>query len=156
MATIAACRHRERKGAEEAGMSMKIVMGFVLRPEGWAALDRAIEEARHHDAHLFVIHSMRGDERDQVEQVLSYREALEEVETKLQHAGIRHSVHEFVRGKTVAGDVLEIAEEEHADLIVIGLRRRTPLGKLILGSHAQEILLNTSLPVLAVPAAEED
>ena len=115
----------------------------------------AIEEARHHDAHLFVIHSMRGDERDHVEQVLSYREVLEEVETRLQHAGIRHTVREFVRGKTVAGDVLEVAEEEHADLIVIGLRRRTPLGKLILGSHAQEILLNASVPVLAVPVAEE-
>lgn len=135
---------------------MKIVMGFVLRPEGWAALDRAIDEARRRDAHLFVLHSMRGGERDDMEQVLSYREALEEVEARLQDAGVKHTVREFVRGATVSEDVLDLVREEDVDLVVIGLRRRSPVGKLLLGSHAQEILLKSPVPVLAVPSPDEE
>ena len=48
-----------------------------------------------------------------------------------------------------------VAEETNADFIVIGLRRRTPVGKLILGSNAQRILLDAPCPVLAVKAEED-
>ncbi len=49
-----------------------------------------------------------------------------------------------------AEDLLAVAEEVDPALIVIGLRRRTPVGKLILGSNAQRILLDAHAPVLAV------
>ena len=55
---------------------------------------------------------------------------------------IRH----LVRGKEPAEDLIEAAESSHAELIVIGLRRRTPVGKLILGSNAQRILLDATCP----------
>ncbi len=45
---------------------------------------------------------------------------------------------------------MSAAERSSADLIVIGLRRRSPVGKLILGSNAQRILLDAPCPVLAV------
>ena len=51
-----------------------------------------------------------------------------------------------------AEDLLLVSGEVHAELIVIGLRRRTPVGKLILGSNAQRILLDAVCPVLAVKA----
>ena len=47
-------------------------------------------------------------------------------------------------------DLIAVATELSAELIVIGLRRRTPVGKLILGSNAQRILLDAPCPVLAV------
>lgn len=53
-------------------------------------------------------------------------------------------------GHEAAEDLLDVAAREDAELIVIGLRRRTPVGKLILGSNAQRILLDASCPVLAV------
>ncbi len=49
-----------------------------------------------------------------------------------------------------AEDLISIAEASAAELIVIGLRRRSPVGKLILGSNAQRILLDAHCPVLAV------
>ena len=57
-----------------------------------------------------------------------------------------------MRGKDPASDLIEAAQEVQADLIVIGIRKRTPVGKLVLGSHAQSILLDSPYPVLAVKA----
>jgi nucleotide-binding universal stress UspA family protein len=50
--------------------------------------------------------------------------------------------------------ILRVAAEKDARLIVIGVRRRTPVGKLILGSTSQQVLLDASCPVLAVKAAK--
>jgi nucleotide-binding universal stress UspA family protein len=50
-----------------------------------------------------------------------------------------------------AETVHRVATEEEADLIVIGIRNRSRLGKLLLGSEAQEILLDAPCPVVGVP-----
>ena len=50
----------------------------------------------------------------------------------------------------LAGEIVDLATELDADMIVIGMRRRSPVGKLFLGSAAQDVLLNASVPVLAV------
>ena len=71
---------------------------------------------------------------------------------ELSEAGIDHDVRQLVRGKEPAEDLIAVAAEVDASVIVIGLRRRTPVGKLILGSHAQRILLEAPCPVLAVKA----
>jgi nucleotide-binding universal stress UspA family protein len=67
---------------------------------------------------------------------------------------IEAEVRQLVRGQDVADDLIAVAEEVAADFIVIGLRRRSPVGKLILGSNAQRILLDAPCPVLAVKAEE--
>lgn len=134
---------------------MKIVAGFLRSPEGAAALDRAIEEARLRDAELLVVHSMRGGERDELEQVLSYREAFEQLEARLASEGIRYRLVEYARGNAPSEDLLQAAEDEAADLLVIGIRHRSPVGKLVLGSNAQDILLHAACAVLAVKAEKE-
>ena len=63
-----------------------------------------------------------------------------------------HEVRQLVRGFEPAEDLIGIAADVDAELIVIGLRRRSPVGKLILGSNAQRILLDAKCPVLAVKA----
>ena len=68
----------------------------------------------------------------------------------LTRAGVEFEVRQLVRGFEPAEDLIGIAESTGAELIVIGLRRRTPVGKLILGSNAQRILLDAHCPVLAV------
>ena len=64
--------------------------------------------------------------------------------------GLELEVRQLVRGNEPAEDLISVANETDADLIVIGLRRRTPVGKLILGSNAQRILLDAPCAVLAV------
>ena len=79
-------------------------------------------------------------------------EALDRVHGLLHASDVDHDLHHLVRGKDPVRDVLDMAEEMDADLIVIGIRRRTPVGKLVLGSNSQSILLEADHPVLAVKA----
>jgi nucleotide-binding universal stress UspA family protein len=135
---------------------MRIVAGFLRSPEGRAALQRAIEEARLRDAELLVVHSAKGGQRDEIEEVLEYREEFERLEQQLNATGVTYRLKEFVRGNAPSEDLLQVAKDEDADLIVLGIRRRSPVGKLVLGSNAQDVLLNADCAVLAVKASLDD
>ena len=129
-----------------------VVVGFVPKPEGEAALDRAIEEAKLRGARVVVVNSHRGGgELDDVESARVDKD-MESVKAKLDAAGVEHELRKLVRGFEPAEDLISIADAAGAELIVIGLRRRSPVGKLILGSNAQRILLDAKCPVLAVKA----
>ncbi|GMA31468.1 hypothetical protein GCM10025875_14600 [Litorihabitans aurantiacus] len=78
---------------------------------------------------------------------------LDGVRSRLDEAGLGYEVRQVDRGRDVADDLIDAAEASDAELIVIGLRRRSPVGKLILGSNAQRILLDAPTPVLAVKSA---
>ncbi|MGH8823022.1 MAG: universal stress protein [Jiangellaceae bacterium] len=133
-----------------------IVVGYVPKAEGRAALRRAAEEARLRGAHLIVINSARGGRDFEAEDAIRSDAELEAVRRQLAEAGVEAEVRQLVRGMDVADDLIAVAEETSADFIVIGLRRRTPVGKLILGSNAQRILLDAPCPVLAVKAEDSD
>ena len=60
---------------------------------------------------------------------------------------------QLVRGNEPSEEIVEVAEEVGAELIVIGMRRRSAVGKFLMGSTAQRILLDAHCPVLAVKAA---
>ncbi|CAN5203061.1 universal stress protein [soil metagenome] len=132
-----------------------IVVGYVPKPEGHAALKRAAEEAKLRDMRLVVVNSHRGGrEWDRDETADSEGQLEEEVRSALQDSGVEHEVRQLVRGLDPADDLVNVATEVDAEIIVIGLRRRTPVGKLILGSNAQRVLLDAPCPVLAVKATE--
>jgi nucleotide-binding universal stress UspA family protein len=129
-----------------------IVVGYIDSPEGKAALERAVEEARQRGARLIVINSHKGGSALDKNTAVELDESLDEVHGLLHDTGVEHEVRQLVRGSDPSDDLIAVAEEVDADLIVIGLRRRTPVGKLILGSNAQQVLLDASCPVLAVKA----
>ena len=131
-----------------------IVVGYVPKPEGRAALRRAAEEARLRDSQLVVVNSHRGGREFDRDDALESEAQLEEVRTELENAGVVHEVRQLVRGMDPAEDLINVATEVGAEFIVIGLRRRSPVGKLILGSNAQRVLLDAPCPVLAVKAGE--
>ena len=134
---------------------MIIVVGYVPKPEGHAALRRAAEEARLRDARLVVVNSHRGGREFDSGDALESQEDLEAIRSELREAGVEHEVRQLVRGMDPADDLVNVAAEVSAEFIVIGLRRRSPVGKLILGSNAQRVLLDAPCPVLAVKADEE-
>ena len=133
-----------------------IVVGYVPKAEGRAALRRAAEEALLRGAHLVVINSARGGRDFDADEAIRSDAELDAVRSQLAEVGVDAEVRQLVRGLDAADDLIAVAKETSADFIVIGLRRRTPVGKLILGSNAQRILLDAPCPVLAVKSDEPD
>ncbi len=129
-----------------------VVVGYVPKPEGEAALARAIEEAVLREAGLVVVNSHRGGQDFDAETARRAEAELDGVRERLEAAGIVHEIRQLVRGFEPAEDLINIAEEVEAVLVVIGLRRRSPVAKLVLGSSAQRVLLDAPCPVLAVKA----
>lgn len=127
---------------------MSVVVGYVATAEGGAALDVALTEAQRRGVGLVVVLSERGQRFGSEPTGLEH--AVEEVRSRLADGGVPFDVRQTARGRDVADDIIGAAVEESAELIVIGLRRRSPVGKLILGSNAQRILLDAPCPVLAV------
>ena len=134
---------------------MAIVVGYVARAEGRAALRRGAQEARLRATKLVVINSNRGGGDLDSVAAAQYERELNDVRAELDRDGIENEVRQLVRGNEPAEDLIAVAGELDADFIVIGLRRRTPVGKLIMGSNAQRILLEAPCPVLAVKAEED-
>ena len=121
---------------------MAIVVGHLSTPEGREALTTALAEAQQRKVPLLVVASP-GEPDD-----ATHAAELEALDSHLVEAEVEHEV---VEGSgDLAEDLVRTAADAGAELIVIGLRRRSPVGKLILGSGAQRILLEAPCPVLAV------
>jgi nucleotide-binding universal stress UspA family protein len=127
---------------------MTVVAGYVPGPVGDAVVRTAVEEARHRGLPLVVVNSTRADRL--VDPRYSQGSDFDALVERLDASGVAHEVRHFTSGTTPADDLLSVAEEVTARLVVIGVRRRTPIGKLILGSTAQTVLLQAECPVLAV------
>jgi nucleotide-binding universal stress UspA family protein len=130
---------------------MTIVVGYVPTPEGEAALSAAISEAQLREEPLHVLNSSRGDSLTDTHFVSE--PAMEDVRARLDRTGIVYEIEQLVRGNEASEELVEAADRVKASLIVIGLRRRSPTGKLITGSQAQRTLLDANCPVLAVKAS---
>ena len=127
---------------------MNVVLGYVPTREGESALGHAIEEARTRGARLVVVNTSRGDSL--VDERYVDETQLDALHERLAASGVEFEVVHAIRGREASEEILQVAEERRADLVVIGLRKRSAVGKLLLGSTAQRVLLEAPCPVLAV------
>jgi len=123
---------------------MTIIAAYQQTPEGQAAVLRAVEEAELRKTDLVVV-TAPAHGQDSIS-------SLAELDA-LPASGPAAVVRPAVRPDHLADEIVDLATEISADMIVIGLRRRSPVGKLLLGSAAQDILLDATVPVLAVRAS---
>ncbi|HET7397380.1 MAG TPA: universal stress protein [Intrasporangium sp.] len=129
---------------------MTVIVGYRPTPEGGAALDRAVEETRRRGARLLVVNS--AEEPPGSPEPISAERGVDALARRLSSAGVAHDIRQLHLGEDPCEAILAGVSEPTADLIVIGVRRRTPVGKLITGSVAQRILLEAPCAVLAVKA----
>ena len=132
---------------------MSVVVGYVPDATGYLAVTEAAREAQWRGTNVVVVNAIdtsgyarptAADERD-----------LDALAAKLTADGVPHEIRHLDVGTARAGEViLGVAEEVDAELIVVGIHRRSPVGKMLLGSTAQRILLDSPCPVLAVRAPE--
>ena len=127
-----------------------VVLGYVPSPLGHAALEAAITECTRRGTNLLVINSTRADRT--VDKNYAFSDDLDTLHGTLKESGVTHEVRQFVSEQLASDDVIEAADEVDAELIVIGVRRRSPVGKILMGSDSQRILLQADCNVLAVKA----
>ena len=117
------------------------------------ALQEAAREARLRGTDLAVLHVVESLDLDIEE---AYRASLaEEVESALsveEAAGVPWGLHLATAQQDVAETILELTTKAQADLLIIGARRRSPVGKALLGSVTQTLILEADVPVLVVKA----
>jgi nucleotide-binding universal stress UspA family protein len=130
---------------------MTIVVGYVPTPEGEAALTAAIREARLREEPVHVVNTSRGDSL--VDRKFATPDALAAVRARLEESGVVFEIAQDVGRHEASEELVDTADRVKATLLVIGIRRRSPTGKLITGSQAQRILLDANCPVLAVKAS---
>lgn len=118
------------------------------------ALQEAAREALSRGTDLAVLHVVESLDLDVEE---AYRAGLrDEVEAALRDAAadtVAWELHLATAKEDVAETVLGLARDAGARLLVIGARRRSPIGKLLLGSVAQRLILDAEMPVLVVKTA---
>ena len=131
---------------------MTVLVGYVPSPEGEAALRAGIDEARLRGEKLLVVNTSRGDAY--ADPRFAQESDLAHVREDLAALGIEFDIRQLLGAGDAADEIIELAEQADVSLVVIGLRRRSAVGKLIMGSQAQQILLGVDCPVLAVKAAQ--
>ena len=126
---------------------MAVVIGFIPDEYGEAALTAGLEEAQRRQTGVVVVNSTRGDSL--IDKRYVGAEGMVTLEERLVESGIEHELRQTM-GRDIADEILAVASEVSADAIVIGIRHRTPVGKLIMGSVAQRIIIDAACPVVAV------
>ena len=115
------------------------------------ALLEAGREAKLRGADLAVLHVVESLDLDVEE---TYRHSLrDDVESALAEvgaSGVSWQLHLATAPEDVAETILDLAKQVNARLLIIGARRRSPVGKALLGSVTQTLILNADVPVLVV------
>lgn len=129
---------------------MTVAVAHHDSPEGHAALRAGTELARRLGGDLAILHVLDDDLTGDVE--AARLDAGGRVSRALEALGeeIRHSVHIVAAGGDIAQALIDLATESGAEMLVIGSRRRSPVGKLLMGSVVQRVVLDSPVPVLVV------
>jgi len=127
---------------------MSVLISYVPTAEGWAALNAGIQEARFRQASVVVVNvALNGNYTDVT---FADEKHLDAVAKHLTDAGIEHRIEQVLDSNDIADSILTVAADTDAELIVVALRRRSAVGKALLGSNAQRVILSAQCPVLSL------
>ena len=128
-----------------------IVVGYSADRYGTAALEHGIAEAKLRNTNVLVINATTGEALSDPR--FAQAAEVHDVEEHLNACGVEFELNQPV-GVDPADELLKAMEKNDAELLVVGIRQRNPVGKLLLGSVARQVLLECPKPVLAVKPNE--
>jgi len=114
------------------------------------ALQLAIDHANAFGAAIDVVASMVEAKNNQIEDVQQVELGLEHTKALLEEANIPCKTHLLIRGLSPGEDLVQFARENKIDEIIVGVKKRSKIGKLILGSTAQHVILTAPCPVVTI------
>lgn len=129
---------------------MTVVLGYVRTDEGEAALATALELLR--DGEKLIV--INKSEPDELAGEYSEEQEADAFREHLAGRGVDAEVLTLTAADEPAEVIVSQAVAHEARLVVIGMRRRSPVGKMLLGSTAQEVLFSAPCPVVTVRARQ--
>ena len=129
---------------------MNIVVAYDNSSAAKLALERAKLHASTFKARILIVTSMEGGSGESKTDVKQAEAKLEKAKAAFDAEGIDCETHLLIRGLTAAEDIVLFAQEKDAFELIIGIKKRSKVGKLMFGSTAQYVILNAPCPVLAV------
>lgn len=129
---------------------MKILVGYDGTNAAKEALNLAKVHAKVFDGTVDVVTSMEKGTENQREDIEQAERGLEWAKSLFDDNDIACSTHLLIRGLTPGEDIVEFAEEKKVDEILVGVKRRSKVGKLLMGSTAQYVILQATCPVVSV------
>jgi nucleotide-binding universal stress UspA family protein len=127
---------------------MKILVGYDGSLSSKEALKLSVRHAVAFGATVDVITSMeKGTDVGEEQKAL---EGLEWAKSVVAEEKITCNTHLLIRGMSPGEDLVEFATENKVDEIIIGVKKRSKVGKLLLGSVAQYVILEADCPVVSV------
>ena len=129
---------------------MKILVGYDGSAPSKEALNLARKHAAAFGATVDVVTSMEGGTGNQQEEIEKAERGLEWAKSLFADKNILCNSHLLIRGMSPGEDLVEFAKDNKVDEIVVGVKRRSKVGKLLLGSTAQYVILYAHCPVVTV------
>ena len=129
---------------------MKILVGYDRSNVAKEALELAKKHAKVFDAKVFILTSLAQSNELQIEDIQRAEHEMEYMITSLKKDDISCETQAIVSLLSPGDDLVQFAKDNEIDEIVIGVRRRSKVGKLIFGSTAQFVILNAPCPVVSV------
>ena len=129
---------------------MKILVGYDRTAEAGRALDLAIRHAKAFGAKVYVLTSRSTGKDEELPEIERDEELLLNAKKMLEEAGVESETHLMIRGETPAEDLIDFAEKNEVDEIIVGIAKKSRVGKLIFGSNAQYVILHAPCPVVTV------
>jgi nucleotide-binding universal stress UspA family protein len=128
---------------------MKILIAYDKNVATSKVMDEALMRAKKLEAHVYLARTCASDTKRQTIKQLELQ--LEEVGKEVfEENGVECETHVLIRGLTPGEDIVGYAKEKQVDEIIIGIKKRSKVGKLVFGSTAQYIILEAHCPVLSV------
>jgi nucleotide-binding universal stress UspA family protein len=136
---------------------MAVIVGYTESPPGVAALRAGIDEALRRGSPLRIVHVTKvGARQDTYETMRSAETALREAASAAREAGVSEVATDELRSAApVSEALLEYVHGRATEVLVVGIRRRSPVGKAVLGSVSQDLMLRAECPVLGIKAPED-
>ncbi len=129
---------------------MKILLGYDGSNAAMDALKLAAKHGKAFNGTVYVIQSLSGGSEHDEEKIAAADDQLSFAESLVTNAGVACETHLLVRGLPPGEDIVRFAEEKEIDTIIIGVRRRTQVGKMLFGSTAAYVILNAPCPVITI------
>ena len=130
---------------------MKILVAYT----GGTKLDKMVlalakKHAKAFNGKIYIAHSMESLSEKEIDDLDKIKNDLDHLKTSVEKEGIPCETHVLIRGVTPGADLVDYANDEKIDEIIIGLEKKSRVGKLLFGSNAQYIILEAECPVVSL------